>query len=370
MQNKYEEHFERVMGAQAPDLFSEIISKPVTKIEDEKELFSELEQVSRPLPFKWAAAAAAVFAVIVALSFALNPIKPYTTPKIVGNIIIDCNPSVNLSVTEDLKVESISGINDDGKEILKNLEAPDTIEEAVACVIDELKYEKYLTAENEYVLISYCYDKPEKEKDVEHLVKKGVPKDVKCEYQTFRKNKKLEKEASKEKVSVGKYKYIETISKSNKQEKKKLCKMTINEIKRKLKKEKKTKPEPATKPREDNVEATEQPTASEESTKAEKPKKTTNEKPQEEGVVEDYTEQQEKLKPTSETKPNNGENKGGDNQTKPKKEEPTETEEPVTEPPSEIQEKKEKPAHKEKPNTIRNNENKTMSEFEDNLMSE
>lgn len=234
MDNNIEERFERVMTSSAPDLLNDLLKQPITKTENEDELFSELyPKSSRKTKTKWVTAIAALAAAIV-IAFLFLP-KKSVEPKIMGSIIIDCNPSVKITVTEDLKIYSVEGVNDDGEQILKNFQIPETLEKAVSAVIDELKKEKYLTTEKKNILISYCYNNSNKEKSVEKAVKDSVPKDVEFVYQTFQDDKNLEKIAGEQKISVGKYKYIEKLSKENNISRKKLKSMTINEISDELK---------------------------------------------------------------------------------------------------------------------------------------
>ena len=75
MDNKTEERFERVMTSSAPDLLNDLLKQPITKTENEDELFSELYPRSkRKNKIKWVTAITAIAAAIV-IAFLFIPKK-------------------------------------------------------------------------------------------------------------------------------------------------------------------------------------------------------------------------------------------------------------------------------------------------------
>ena len=237
MRKNFEDNFIKNLEASAPDLLKQIQAKPVLLVNSEEELFSEINRIENKNPetedkkvininFKWMGVVATVAAVLVCTILLLP--KNTAEVQIAGNIIIDCNPSVNMEITNDLKVNSYYAVNDDGAEILKNIDLEDDIDSAVNQVISALKTEGYLNTTADDVLISYCYKVDGKKfNEIKQMIEDTVADDVNIIYQSFKEDRAVSKNAEENNVSVGKYVYIQTIEEVDKEE---IYHKPINEI--------------------------------------------------------------------------------------------------------------------------------------------
>jgi len=203
----------------APNLVDAVLSQDVCKVESEEELFSELNPVQekprkkqsvRSRWLKYASCAAAVLCVCMGFFGVHNAYA------VQGKIIVDVNPSVELSVDKSGNVTDVKAVNKDGKAIVKDMKTKKgKVAKVLPKVFDTLKDHGYLNKQKSGMLVSYCYDK--KKSSVESTMKDTVSdfssKDKNCTVicQTFKNDEETQAKAEEKGVSVGKYRFVSTI---------------------------------------------------------------------------------------------------------------------------------------------------------------
>lgn len=93
-------------------------------------------------------------------------------------VSIDINPSIEASVTKDLRVTELRACNDDGKRILKEIKGwkNEYLQDVVRLIIKQSKEDGYLTSDKQVMLTSVA-----KEKSLESQLQK-VMRELKSEY--------------------------------------------------------------------------------------------------------------------------------------------------------------------------------------------
>ena len=102
---------------------------------------------------KWMPAAVAAAFLVLIGRFTSVSMQPY------GVVSLDVNPSIEFTINNRDKVLSVNGVNDDGKDIISEIDEKDlinqSIEKAVNVTIDKIESEGYLAGEDRnYVVIA------------------------------------------------------------------------------------------------------------------------------------------------------------------------------------------------------------------------
>ncbi len=140
---------------------------------------------------KFAASAAAAIALLVVPAWA------YYTPY--SYVSIDINPSIEYSLNRFDRVLNVKAVNDDGDEILKEIDLKDqknkSIEDAINEVLNEVIEKGYLTKEDGGVIVVTSSKSQEKSNELTSKLKSSVEEKVKKDAE----NSNVEVEA----ISVG-----------------------------------------------------------------------------------------------------------------------------------------------------------------------
>ena len=140
---------------------------------------------------KFAASAAAAIALLVVPAWA------YYTPY--SYVSIDINPSIEYSLNRFDRVLNVKSVNDDGDEILKEIDLKDqknkSIEDAINEVLNEVIEKGYLTEEDGGVIVVTSSKSQEKSNELTSKLKSSVEEKVKKDAE----NSNVEVEA----ISVG-----------------------------------------------------------------------------------------------------------------------------------------------------------------------
>ncbi|PEA54191.1 hypothetical protein CON64_13815 [Bacillus pseudomycoides] len=123
-------------------------------------------------------------------------------------VSIDINPSIEASVTKDLRVTELRACNEDGKRILKELKRwkNEPLQDVVRAIVKQSKEDGYLTSDKQVMLTSAVKDKslePELQKTVQELKSEYEAKHVTVVYQES--NMQMRENAQKAGVSTGIY---------------------------------------------------------------------------------------------------------------------------------------------------------------------
>ena len=104
-----------------------------------------------------------------------------TEEKVFAYVSVDINPSLEVSVTKDLRVIDLQACNDDGRRILKELKQWENkqLQEVIRAIIKQSQEDKYLTNDKQVMLTAIAKDKllePKLEKVMKELKKEYEPK--------------------------------------------------------------------------------------------------------------------------------------------------------------------------------------------------
>ncbi len=94
--------------------------------------------------------------------------------KVFAYVSVDINPSLEVSVTKDLRVIDLQACNDDGRRILKELKQWENkqLQEVIRAIIKQSQEDKYLTNDKQVMLTAIAKDKllePKLEKGNERI---------------------------------------------------------------------------------------------------------------------------------------------------------------------------------------------------------
>ncbi|RGO22675.1 hypothetical protein DXB28_10855 [Bacillus cereus] len=149
--------------------------------------FDEQEQkVSRfSIPYFLKPASLLVACFLCALLFFYNQPEE----KVFAYVSVDINPSLEVSVTKDLRVIDLQACNDDGRRILKELKQWENkqLQEVIRTIIKQSQEDKYLTNDKQVMLTAIAKDKllePKLEKVMKELKKEYELKHITVEYQS------------------------------------------------------------------------------------------------------------------------------------------------------------------------------------------
>ncbi|MCU5378607.1 anti-sigma factor domain-containing protein [Bacillus cereus] len=128
--------------------------------------------------------------------------------KVFAYVSVDINPSLEASVTEDLRVIDLRACNDDGRRILKEMKGWENkhLQDVIRTIIKQSQEDKYLTDDKQVMLTAVAKDKslePQLEKALQELKKEYEIKHVTVEYQSS--TMQIREDAKKAGVGTGVY---------------------------------------------------------------------------------------------------------------------------------------------------------------------
>ncbi|WP_415783960.1 anti-sigma factor domain-containing protein, partial [Bacillus luti] len=109
--------------------------------------------------------------------------------KVFAYVSVDINPSLEASVTKDLRVIDLRACNDDGRRILKEMKRWENkhLQDVIRTIIKQSQEDKYLTNDKQVMLTAVAKDKslePQLEKAMQELKKEYELKHITFEYQS------------------------------------------------------------------------------------------------------------------------------------------------------------------------------------------
>ncbi|GLV61450.1 hypothetical protein Bmyc01_01200 [Bacillus mycoides] len=109
--------------------------------------------------------------------------------KVFAYVSVDINPSVEVSITKDLRVIDLQACNDDGRRFLKELKQWENkqLQDVIRTIIKQSQEDKYLTNDKQVMLTAVAKDKslePQLEKAMQELKKEYEIKHVTVVYQS------------------------------------------------------------------------------------------------------------------------------------------------------------------------------------------
>ncbi len=109
--------------------------------------------------------------------------------KVFAYVSVDINPSLEVSVTKDLRVIDLQACNDDGRRILKEMKKWENkqLQEVIRTIIKQSQEDKYLTNDKQVMLTAVAKDKslrPQLEQVMQELKKEYEIKHITVEYQS------------------------------------------------------------------------------------------------------------------------------------------------------------------------------------------
>ncbi|TNP27480.1 anti-sigma factor domain-containing protein [Bacillus sp. CD3-5] len=137
--------------------------------------------------------------------------------KVFAYVSVDINPSLEVSVTKDLRVIDLQACNDDGRRILKELKQweNEQLQEVIRTIIKQSQEDKYLTNDKQVMLTAVAKDKslePQLEKAMKELKKEYELKHITVEYQ----NSTMQVRENARKAGMGTGVYIKQENEKNK----------------------------------------------------------------------------------------------------------------------------------------------------------
>ncbi|MGG0262818.1 anti-sigma factor domain-containing protein [Bacillus mycoides] len=128
--------------------------------------------------------------------------------KVFAYVSVDINPSLEASVTEDLRVIDLRACNDDGRRILKEMKGWENkhLQDVIRTIIKQSQEDKYLTNDKQVMLTAVAKDKslePQLEKVMQELKKEYEIKHITVEYQSS--TMQMRGDAKKAGVGTGVY---------------------------------------------------------------------------------------------------------------------------------------------------------------------
>ncbi|QWG45778.1 anti-sigma factor domain-containing protein [Bacillus mycoides] len=128
--------------------------------------------------------------------------------KVFAYVSVDINPSLEVSVTKDLRVIDLRACNDDGRRILKEMKRWENkdLQDVIRTIIKQSQEDKYLTNDKQVMLTAVTKDKslePQLEKAMQKLKKEYEIKHVTVVYQSS--TMQMRENAKKAGVGTGVY---------------------------------------------------------------------------------------------------------------------------------------------------------------------
>ncbi|MCP9278766.1 anti-sigma factor domain-containing protein [Bacillus wiedmannii] len=137
--------------------------------------------------------------------------------KVFAYVSVDINPSLEVSVTKDLRVIDLEACNDDGRRILKELKQWENkpLQDVIRTIIKQSQEDKYLTNDKQVILTAVAKDKllePQLVKAMKELKKEYELKHITVEYQ----NSTMQVRENARKAGIGTGVYIKQENEKNK----------------------------------------------------------------------------------------------------------------------------------------------------------
>ncbi|MGZ7151441.1 anti-sigma factor domain-containing protein [Bacillus sp. BC08] len=137
--------------------------------------------------------------------------------KVFAYVSVDINPSLEVSVTKDLRVIDLEACNDDGRRILKELKQWENkpLQDVIRTIIKQSQEDKYLTNDKQVMLTAVAKDKllePQLVKAMKELKKEYELKHITVEYQ----NSTMQVRENARKAGIGTGVYIKQENEKNK----------------------------------------------------------------------------------------------------------------------------------------------------------
>lgn len=156
-----------------------------------------------------------VLSLIALIGIGVVTFYVYNLNKIISVITLDINPSIEISLNYKYEVVKIAGLNDDGKELIKDNQLKSkTLEKTIEKITEKVIEKGYVTEEDNYILINVD-GKDIKDKVVTLINDEFKEKDTECNVITQEINEDAKKSAEKYGISENKASYIESIIKNN-----------------------------------------------------------------------------------------------------------------------------------------------------------
>lgn len=235
----------------APDMLEKILSKPIEPVKNEKELFGRNKPLFKEKKnIKQYFIVPAMLAVAACLVMAVILMKPLfnvqnNNTKMAFSIIVDVNPSVEIQVNKDGKVDRVLADNKDAKSMIREINGEIKkgydYNDAMKVVIKNFKKNGYLKKKNSAMLVSLTNEKEdvskEKLKEIKiETTKVLADKKIKCKtvFQNCKINGDVKKVAKKNDVSVGKASLCIKLAQKENTNVKKMCKKSIDTLVKKV----------------------------------------------------------------------------------------------------------------------------------------
>lgn len=177
-----------------------------------------------------AAAIAAALALVIGLGFGYQALRPNTgsdnspvSPIITSTVLLDVNPSIELTLNADERVTAAAALNDDGAAVLDGMDLTGSdLEVAMNAVIGAMLRKGYLTNQANTVLVSVSSTDDATGKALQAKLNANVNKLLNTESfngavisQTVNNNDALKAVADENQISLGKAKLIQRIMAQN-----------------------------------------------------------------------------------------------------------------------------------------------------------
>lgn len=235
----------------APDMLEKILSKPIEPVKNEKELFGRNKPLFKEKKnIKQYFIVPAMLAVAACLVMAVILMKPLfnvqnDNTKMAFSIIVDVNPSVEIQVNKDGKVDRVVADNKDAKSMIREINGEIKKDydynDAMKVVIKNFKKNGYLKKKNSAMLVSLTNEKEdvpkEKLKEIKiETTKVLTDKKIKCKtvFQNCKIDGDVKKVAKKNDVSVGKASLCIKLAQKENTSVKKMCKKSIDTLVKKV----------------------------------------------------------------------------------------------------------------------------------------
>lgn len=235
----------------APDMLEKILSKPIEPVKNEKELFGRNKPLFKEKKnIKQYFIVPAMLAVAACLVMAVILMKPLfnvqnNNTKMAFSIIVDVNPSVEIQVNKDGKVDRVLADNKDAKSMIREINGEIKKDydynDAMKVVIKNFKKNGYLKKKNSAMLVSLTNEKEdvskEKLKEIKIETTKVLAyKKIKCKtvFQNCKIDGDVKKVAKKNDVSVGKASLCIKLAQKENTSVKKMCKKSIDTLVKKV----------------------------------------------------------------------------------------------------------------------------------------
>lgn len=235
----------------APDMLEKILSKPIEPVKNEKELFGRNKSLFKEKKnIKQYFIVLAMLAVAACLVMAVILMKPLfnvqnNNTKMAFSIIVDVNPSVEIQVNKDGKVDRVLADNKDAKSMIREIDGEIKKDydynDAMKVVIKNFKKNGYLKKKNSAMLVSLTNEKEdvpkEKLKEIKiETTKVLADKKIKCKtvFQNCKIDGDVKKVAKKNDMSVGKASLCIKLAQKENTSVKKMCKKSIDTLVKKV----------------------------------------------------------------------------------------------------------------------------------------